>query len=69
MQTKKQSLVETLTNISIGMILSILVQLVVYPIMGIKVQFYQNVTLTVIFTIVSIVRGYLVRRFFNKKHN
>lgn len=68
MQTKKQSFVESLANIGIGMAVSILVQLAIYPLMGIKVRFSQNIIITIVFTVVSIARSYFVRRFFNKKH-
>jgi len=68
MQTKRQSFVESLANIGIGMGISLIVQIVLYPIMNIEVRFSQNIIITVVFTIVSIARSYFVRRFFNKKH-
>jgi len=67
MQTKKQSLIEAITNVFIGMITSLIVQIIVYPLLNIEVRFVQNIYLTLIFTAVSIARGYLVRRFFNQK--
>lgn len=66
-QTKKQSLIESVTNVLIGMVISLIVQLIVYPIMDIEVKFIQNIYLTLIFTVVSIARSYIIRRFFNKK--
>jgi len=68
-QSKKQSAVESVTQTLIGLITSIAVQLIIYPLMGIPVSFKQNLVITVIFFTVSIIRGYLVRRIFNVKQN
>jgi hypothetical protein len=67
MQTKKNSLIESVTNTVIGFIISLLIQLIIYPVMDIPVTFNQNITITLVFTIVSIIRGYIIRRFFTKK--
>lgn len=66
MQTKKFSLIESVSNTLIGFIISLLIQLIIYPALGIPVTFSQNVIITFIFTAVSILRGYIVRRIFNK---
>ena len=66
MQNKKLSLIETIAQTLIGLATSILIQLVLYPIMNIPVTFNQNVIITLVFFVVSIVRGYVVRRIFNK---
>ena len=68
MQTKKQSVIESLTNILVGLITSFLIQLVIYPIMGIPVSFNQNIVITIVFFIASFIRGYLIRRYFNSKN-
>lgn len=66
-QTKKQSVFESISQTLIGLGTSILIQLLLYPAMGIPVTFSQNVVITIVFFLVSIVRGYLVRRYFNNK--
>jgi len=66
-QTKKHSVIESITQTIIGLVTSILIQIILYPILGIPVSFKQNVIITIVFFIVSIIRGYFVRRFFNKK--
>ncbi|RLD26267.1 MAG: hypothetical protein DRI75_12035 [Bacteroidetes bacterium] len=66
MQTKKKSLIESITNMVIGFIIALTVQLIIYPIMNINVRMDQNLIITSVFTIVSIARGYLIRRVFNK---
>ena len=67
MQTKKRSLIESVINTVIGLITSFLIQLIIYPLLNIPVSFGQNVIITAVFFIVSILRGYLVRRLFNKQ--
>jgi len=65
MQSKKHSLIESVTNTFVGFIVSLLIQLIIYPTMGIPVTFTQNIIITFIFTLASILRGYMVRRIFN----
>ena len=67
MQTKKQSVFESISQTLIGLCTSILIQLLLYPAMGIPVTFSQNLIITIVFFLVSIIRGYLVRRYFNNK--
>ena len=64
MQSKKYSLIETTTNVLAGLIISILVQMAIYPVLNIEVKFSQNIIITVVFTLVSILRGYILRRLF-----
>lgn len=65
-QTKRKSLIESVVQTIIGLGTSILIQIVLYPIMGIPVTFSQNLIITLVFFTVSIVRGYFVRRIFEK---
>lgn len=64
-QSKKQSLKETVISTFIGLVVSLITQIVVFPLYGMEVSFNQNLQITMIFTVVSIARGYFVRRFFN----
>jgi len=68
MQTKKQSVIESLTNIIVGLLTSFLIQLIIYPFLNIPVSINQNIIITIVFFIVSFIRGYLIRRYFNKKN-
>ena len=65
-QNKRKSLVESITQTFIGLATSILIQIILYPMMGIPVTFSQNLIITLVFFTVSIVRGYFVRRIFEK---
>lgn len=65
-QSQKKSLIESVIQTIIGLGTSILIQVILYPMMGIPVTFSQNIIITLVFFFVSIVRGYLVRRIFEK---
>ena len=67
MQSKLDSLIEAIFNTFIGFVIAFISQLVFFPIVGIEATLGQNILLTVLFTIVSIIRTYIVRRYFNKK--
>jgi hypothetical protein len=65
-QSKKKSLIESVIQTIIGLVTSILIQVILYPMMGIPVTFSQNLIITAVFFVVSIGRGYIVRRMFEK---
>ena len=66
MQTRRGSLIETITNIVVGLAVSLVVNATVFPLLGFHITGSQNVTLTIIYTIISIVRSYILRRTFNQ---
>jgi predicted membrane protein len=66
-QTKKQSLIESLTNTAVGFLISLAATFVIIPLVGYASTFSKNLIVTLFFTVVSIVRGYVIRRYFNKK--
>jgi hypothetical protein len=59
------SLVETMTNILVGLVISFLSQIVIFKIYNVSLSTQQNVEITLYFTIISILRSYALRRFFN----
>jgi hypothetical protein len=67
-QTRLQSLIEAWSNTIIGYFVNLGVQLVVYPFYGATFSFGQNIQIGLIFMAVSIMRGYLMRRYFNTRH-
>lgn len=64
-QSRVGSMVETLTNTAVGMAINVGVNAAVLPIFGFYPSFAQNVGMTIIFTFVSIIRSYVLRRVFN----
>ena len=69
MQTKKQSIIETITSILIGYIISLVSLFIIFPILGIESNSGKNMIISFYFTAISLIRGYYVRRYFNKKQN
>ena len=55
-----------MTNTIIGLISSFIIQLIIYPLLDIEVTIFENVIITIVFFIASIIRGYIIRRIFNK---
>ena len=67
MQTKYQSLIESITNILIGYLTALLSQVLIFPLFNIYVTFQDNLLIGLYFTIISLIRSYLVRRYFNNR--
>jgi len=67
-QTRLVSLVEAVVNVGSGFLISLLLwQFVLAPWFGYEVTLSTNLQLTSVFTAVSVARGYLWRRFFERK--
>ena len=67
MQTKKQSFIESLTSTTIGIITGIVLNLTILPIFGYPVSLSDSLWISLIFTAISVMRSYAVRRIFNSK--
>ena len=67
-QSKKQSLTEAVTNTFVGFGVSLASIFIIFPLVGIESTPIKNIGITAYFTVISIVRGYVLRRWFNKKH-
>ena len=65
-QTRLMSLVEAMTNIVVGYGIAVATQLVVFPAFGLRASISDNLTIGVVFTIVSFARSYTVRRVFER---
>ena len=68
-QTRKQSAIEAAANILVGYTISILANFAIFPIFGWDISLGQNLLLGVFYTVVSFVRSYCIRRFYNWRHN
>ena len=64
-QTRLSSFAETIISICIGFCVSLVITAIVLPAYGHHVTLGENVQITAIFTVASIVRMYAVRRLFN----
>jgi divalent metal cation (Fe/Co/Zn/Cd) transporter len=65
-QSKKHSFYESIMNVAIGYFISMAAQLIIFPLYDIHISLSSNLTIGLWFTVVSIVRSYFLRRYFNK---
>ena len=63
-QTRKASLAESLANIAIGYCVAIAAQVVIFPLFGIYIGAGSHAAIGALFTVVSLVRSYTLRRLF-----
>jgi hypothetical protein len=64
-QSRSASAFETLTGTVTGFVLSIWVQRLLFPAIGHDLALTENMVVASVFTAVSLLRGYVVRRTFN----
>lgn len=63
-QSRRMSLLESLTNVAIGYGVAVATQIAVFPLFGLEVSLSDNLAIGGLFTLVSIARSYAVRRLF-----
>ena len=63
-QSRLMSLVESLANVLVGYGVAVVTQTAVVPLFGLAVTITENLLIGLIFTVVSIVRSYALRRGF-----
>ena len=74
-QSRLESIIEQVLNNLSGIVTSLLTfEYIIAPFYGFDATWWDNIGITIIFTTISIIRGYFWRRFFNnlihkKVHN
>lgn len=68
MQTRRQSVIETAANYISGFAIAWGMNRYLLPLYGFHVNNSSATSLTVIFTVVSVLRSYICRRIFNHLH-
>jgi len=68
-QTRKRSWQEAFTNTAVGYGFGLAGQMVIFPLLGMDVSFNNNMIICMFFTVISIIRNYIIRRFFNTFKN
>jgi hypothetical protein len=61
------SLIESLMNITIGYVVALASQLALFPLFDIHVPLSTNLWIGAWFTAISLVRSYIIRRWFNAR--
>lgn len=67
-QSRLMSWLETSLSTAIGFVVAITAQLVIFPLFGFSPPLSHNLMIGALFTVVSVARGYLVRRLFEALH-
>lgn len=66
-QSKLGSFVESWTNVAVGFSINYVANLVVLPWFGLAITASKALGVGVVFTVISVTRSYLLRRWFNRK--
>lgn len=65
-QTKKHSMLESIANIAIGYGVALASQILIFPLYGIHIPLSDNIAIGIWFTVISLIRSYVLRRWFNR---
>lgn len=68
-QSRRSSAVEAILNVAIGYWVALAAQSVIFPMFGVHLGAGQHMAIGAIFTLVSLVRSYALRRLFNWWHH
>ena len=66
MQNRLNSFIESIANVIIGFLMNFIANIYVLPLFGFNITISQSIQIGLIFTLISIIRSYLIRRWFNK---
>jgi hypothetical protein len=66
-QTRLGSLIESGINIAIGYVVALASQLLIFPMFDIYIPLSDNMMIGAWFTVISLARSYVIRRWFNAK--
>lgn len=67
MQSNWMSFLEAVANVSVGYGIAVLTQVAVLPLFGLNASLGDNLVIGGIFTCISLIRGYVLRRLFNSR--
>lgn len=67
-QRKLHSFMESIVNVLVGYGVGLVSQILIFPLYGIQVGLGTNISIALWFTIISIIRSYILRRAFNHWH-
>ena len=63
-QSRRLSLLEAVTNVAVGYVLAVATQIVVFPAFGLQASLGDNLAIGAVFTGISLIRSYALRRLF-----
>jgi hypothetical protein len=65
-QTIKRSWLESWSNILIGWIINFIANMIIFPLFGFKITIRDNILFGIIYTCISLLRSFCIRRWFNR---
>ena len=65
-QSRLMSLVEAVANVAVGYGVAVATQIAVFPLFGLAVSLGDNLAIGGVFTAISLIRGYALRRLFER---
>ncbi len=65
-QSRRMSLMEAITNVAVGYVLAVGAQIIVFPWFGLHARLEDNLVLGLLFTAISLICGYALRRLFTQ---
>jgi hypothetical protein len=60
------SLIESITNVILGYVIALITQVLVFPLFALDVSVRSHLGIGLIFTLVSLVRSYVLRRVYEE---
>jgi len=66
-QSRLGSFIESCINVAIGFGINFAANLLILPMIGFNISVGQNLFIGVLYTIISVVRSYVIRRWFNAR--
>lgn len=66
-QSRRMSAIESVVNVVVGLLVAYSTQVLVFPLFGLHATVGEHIAISAIFTAVSLVRSYALRRVFNNR--
>ena len=66
-QSRLSSLIESIMNVVIGYGVALLSQIIIFPVFDIHISLQTNLWIGAWFTLISLLRSYVIRRWFNAR--
>ena len=66
-QTRLGSLIEAWINVAISFTINFVANLLILPLIGFNISIGQNLFIGVLYTVISVARSYVIRRWFNAR--
>lgn len=67
-QSRRASALEAVINVVVGYWIAVAAQVAIFPLFGLQVTLAENMAMGGLFTVVSLIRSYALRRLFNWLH-